>query len=201
MPREACRCSRCKTQENLINQNNSIRNISVVDSYNNLILVGSYSEGLFVLNKNLEIIQKIPLKKNIKSIIYNKSKPNIYLGIDEGIIVFNFENEMLKISKYLNEFDGLGKGRLKNLHFDKEVLYCSGNFITLINKTLLGKNSNGKVEINKVYNSDSIYNYSKHFSLPRENNNLTIKSSIKTFDNPLNFEWGNLLIRYNYTSM
>mgnify|MGYP000409808375 CR=1 FL=1 len=150
--------------------------------------MGTYSQGLYVLNNDLDILNRIHLDQNIKSIKSDKSQNKIYLGTDNGIHVFSFKNGFIKRIKLINEFDGLRKSRFTNLYIDHELLHCSKNYISLINKEYIDKKTKGIVEINKVYNSDSIYNYKKHFTIPRENNNLIIKSSINTFDNPSNFE-------------
>lgn len=173
---------------NLISKKTLGKNISTISEFRNYIIVGTYSEGLFFLDNKLNITQKIPYQENIKYILPNENK--IYVGTDNEVSIFSLKNDAFVIEKKMDNLNGLGKSRLNNLDENNlnYLLHCSKEFITILEKNDLEKETNGKIEILSIFNTDSIYDNKTKIILPRDKNNLSIKVSLQTFDNPKNFD-------------
>ncbi|WP_299117412.1 histidine kinase [uncultured Winogradskyella sp.] len=175
------------TKHQLIND--TIKNISSLGHYKDYVLAGTYSEGLFILNKQLQLHQKISLKESVSSIISDHKMQRLYVGTSRAIHMYRYNSKGFSKERIINTYDGLGKGSLNNMLIDdNSIIYCNKKTITILDNNYDTQPINGIIEIEAVYNTDSIYNHNTTFSISRSNNNLSIKNSIHTFNNPANFE-------------
>ena len=173
----------------IISENRSFKNITCINHFKDFILVGTESEGVYVLNNKLEILSKIPFKKNVNSLFSDEHNNFIYVSSNAKTNIYSFQNNFFELKRIIDKLDGFFNNRLLNIDVSEQYneLFCSNRTITLVNKDHYKKKIKGQIEIHSIYNSDSIYSFENTINLPRKNNNLIIENSIHTFNNPANF--------------
>ena len=78
---------------------NALKTINLAEKSNNVIFFGTYSNGLYVLTQNLEIIQKIDFKrKSINKLYYDSTFDILYVGTNEGVFTYKVKKNKLQLT-------------------------------------------------------------------------------------------------------
>lgn len=161
--------------------NNKIKGTNTLKEINGTIIVGTNSNGLYCLSQNLEITQKTLTDENIYKICHDINSNFVFVGTNSGLNVFLYENEQLKKIKKISNSNQLKFGKINEILVDENSIYLfSQNGISIIDKKIINQKINGEIEIDFVKINDTLHKSLDNKILSRNQNNISIKTSIKT---------------------
>lgn len=169
------------------NKNLKIKFInSIIKLNNELFIIGTNIGELLIIDKNFKIISKYKLDEGISKIKHDFKNNKLLIQTIKSIYILNIDKKFnMKYVNYIDNEDGLIKGKIIDLFYDKNKIYVISNLgYSSINNKIYNKNTvdNSKIVIDNI-NSINRNNLSSNFSLNREDNNLEIDFSIKTYGN------------------
>ena len=161
-----------------------IKYVNVIEKYNDLILVGTNSNGLFLLNSKLETVQKVNNNKNIIDIKVEKNI--IYVLTTNSLHVYEIVKNKLALLKVKSSKDGIHESRNKNINIDSKFIYIYSQYgITKIKKINIKTKSEAEIDFECL----EFPTYTdKTIKLNRKTNTLNFLFNVNTFENEKNFK-------------
>jgi len=168
----------------ITHNNEAIYGVSVTESKNNIIWVGTFKDGLFGI-KNNEVIYHFTTKNGLvsnKIELIKADENSLWIATDEGIqkleLLFN-----LPTLKTLKKRDGIPSYNISGIEFyDDQVIFSSNKGLFSVHKTKAFKIqppisvSISKIEINNVITPNT-----KSYSLKYDQNNIKIDVNANAF--------------------
>lgn len=157
----------------------SIKHTNTLSQINNNILVGTNSEGLYMLSQDLKILQKTLPNENIYKIHVDSDL--VLIGTNTGLNIYKYKEGKLQFIKRITPSSGLVTGKITDILSDEKLIYLfSQNGFSIVKKSIVDYTNKAEIEIDYVKIGDSIYNNFDNRILSRKQNSLSIKTSIKT---------------------
>lgn len=171
---------RYNIEKKLIISNSSIQNTNVIHSTSDFILIGTNFNGLYILNKELKIKKRILPNLNIYKISSDANKKYIFLGTNEGLYIYNNSFDLVKKITIEN---GIINGKVNSIiSTNSKIIYSTKNGFSIINTETEKTKLKGEIEIDKIYNYNKLTKIQDNILIKRNKNNLTIFTSIFTFN-------------------
>lgn len=171
--------------------NSKLKNTNCLGKLNEIFIVGTNSNGLYLLDGDLKIHYKTLDNEIINTIEADTKSGEIFVSSSRGLDIFKIINFKLVPIKSLNTKDGFISGKTNNIQFDEKYIYLStSNGVSQLdrNKILLYKKF-GKIDLeNILINGVQEKEKSDRNIFERDENNISFKTSIFTFQNPNNFK-------------
>lgn len=181
--------SKYNQKEKKYSLNAKIEQSNVIQLKDNLLLVGTNSNGLLILTKDLKILQKILLNENISRIYSNDNSNSIIVGTNKGLHLLKLINGVIYDIRKISDSDGLISGKIRDIKINRQHIYViTQEGFSIIYEDILKESIIGKIEINNIKCNGETYNHSEKIIFNRNQNNLTISTSINTFSNKDNFK-------------
>lgn len=169
--------------------NAKIKYTNVIVLKNNLVIVGTNTNGLFLLSNDLKILQKKILNENISKIYSVENSNIVIVGTNKAIQLFKLNKGVLEYIRKISVGDGLISGRINDIIIHKENIFVfTQEGFSIVNKNIVGESIIGQIEINNIKCNGVYYNHLEKKIFNRNQNNLTISTSINTFSNKENFK-------------
>lgn len=170
-------------KENLY-KTRTLKYINVIERYNDHIIVGTNSNGLLLLNQNLETVSKVENSKNICDIKIEKDI--VYVLTTNSLYVYQIIKNEFILQRVKTNKDGILDSRNKNINTDNSNIYIfSQSGISIIDKKNLSNKSNAKIDFECFEFST---NEDKVVRLKRENNTLNFLFNVNSFEDEGNFK-------------
>lgn len=167
-----------------------ISNTNKIALFNNYILAGTNSDGLVIFNNELKFVNVFFKNQNISDIYIDKVFNQIVITSNLGIYFIKYKNGNFKTKMFI-PFNDFIEGRVNSISSDSNFFYVTTqNELISIKRTYLDRKIEGEIDLNFIRINDEITKYVKigeTIKLKRNENNITISTSIKAFQNESNF--------------
>ena len=161
-----------------------LKYINVIEKYKDLIIAGTNSNGLFLINKNLEIVYKVDNNNNICDIKVVKN--TVYVLTTNALYIYQIGNNKLKLIKVKTNKDGILDSRNKHVDIDANNIYIFSQLgITILDKNNINVTSNSEIDFECL---EFPINTNEIINLERENNTLNFLFNVRSFENENNFK-------------
>lgn len=166
----------------------SIKFTNTINHINDLILVGTHSNGLLLVTQKFKILQNLLPNDNIYKIIKDSVSNQLFVVTNAGLYVYNYNNKKFHLTRIIPLDSGIIKGKINDILSDSKNLYIiTQQGITTIAKDFINIKISGEIEINHIIVNDHKINNLESIFLKRDQNNISIQTSLKTMNNTADF--------------
>ncbi|MES2864244.1 MAG: histidine kinase [Bacteroidota bacterium] len=169
--------------------NDDIKSISTLGVLQKTIIAGTNSKGLYVLDNKLKILNKFLPNENIYEINTDEKTSSVFVGTNKGLHIYSLKNDVLRHIRTVSPNEGLVYGKINSIDFNKDKIFITTqNGFSAINRFGIKTKIVGSIEIDKLYCNDSLIKETKSLNFKRNENNITVVTSLFTFNNNANFK-------------
>lgn len=157
---------------------------SKIQGIDSLVMISTSGSDLYILNDSLAIQEHIHLADElIRVATYDSQSQWLLIATDQHLYAYRWENLKLTL---LNRLDlsliqVLGKP-IQIQFFDNKFYLATENGLYLLDKKVFERKIQGKISIDEVWVNGKKIHYKNLGKLDRESNNLTVKTSIHSFN-------------------
>ncbi|MBE9577512.1 sensor histidine kinase [Flavobacterium proteolyticum] len=171
-------------------ENKKIRYTNIINGSKNFIFIGTNSEGLYLLNKTLNIKDRTLINENITSIEKDDLNQNFYIASNKAIYLFKIKKNKFELISTLNLKDVFINGKILEMKFKKDKLYVTStkSIYIISNKIFLENKIIGKIDLDSISANGLNFKKNNTINFKRTQNNISINTSLFSFQNPSKFK-------------